>query len=79
MAREFALGGDGLTLTNAAMSLVFFNPPAAPNIDIIVMRMWASQQGSATSAQQRIEATTQVSASLTLVSATPRHSKAIRN
>jgi hypothetical protein len=37
--------------------------------------MWASQQGSATSAQQRIQVETQVTAFPTLVSATPRSLK----
>jgi hypothetical protein len=77
MAREFSLGFDGLTLANQAVTLVFLSPAiastAVPNIQIL--RMWASQQGSATSAQQRVQAETQVSAFPTLVSATPRHLK----
>jgi len=75
MSREFTVGGDGLTLANSAMTLDYINPPAAPSVDILVLRMWASQQGSATSAQQRIEAETQASAFPTLVSATPKHLK----
>jgi hypothetical protein len=70
--REFSVGGDGLTLANAAVTLVFVNPAAAPKPTWNFMRMWASQQGSATSAQQRIEVETQVTAFPTLVSATPR-------
>jgi hypothetical protein len=75
MAREFSVGGDGLTLANQAVTLVFMNPPAAPSVNILLMRIWASQQGSATSAQQRIEAETQASVFPTLVSATPKHLK----
>lgn len=72
MAREFSVGGDGLTLANAAVTLVFVNPPAAPNPLLRFLRAWASQQGSATSAQQRVQIETQVTAFPTLVSATPR-------
>jgi hypothetical protein len=70
--REFSVGGDGLTLANAAVTLAFVNPPAAPSSALEFLRMWASQQGSATSAQQRVQVETQVAAFPTLVSATPR-------
>jgi hypothetical protein len=70
--REFSVGGDGLTLANQAVTLVFVNPAAAPNSSLEFLRMWASQQGSATSAQQRVQVETQVTAFPTLVSATPR-------
>jgi hypothetical protein len=73
MAKEYSVGGDGLTLANQAVTLVFINPAAAVSPMLNVLRLWASQQGSATSAQQRIEAETQVTAFPTLVSATPRH------
>lgn len=73
--REFSVGGDGLTLANAVVTLVNVNPAAAPNVSLDIMRLWASQQGSATSAQQRVEAVTQVTAFPTLVSATPRPMK----
>ncbi len=70
--REFSVGGDGLTLANQAVTLVFVNPAAAPSVNLDVVRMWCSQQGSATSAQQRVQVETQVTAFPTLVSATPR-------
>lgn len=70
--REYSVGGDGLTLANAVVTLVNINPAAAPSVNLEVMRMWASQQGSATSAQQRVQVVTQVTAFPTLVSATPR-------
>jgi hypothetical protein len=72
MSREFTVGGGGLTLANQAVTLVNVNPTASPNVSLDILRLWASQQGSATSAQQRIEVATQVSAFPTLVSATPR-------
>jgi len=75
MSREFSVGGDGLTLANSAVTLVFINPPNAPKPNTQVVRMWASQQGSATSAQQRIQVETQASAFPTLVSATPKSLK----
>ena len=71
MSREFTLGGDGLTLANQAVTLVNINPPAAPTTNLELLRMWASQSGTATSAQYRIQHVTQVSAFPTLVSATP--------
>jgi hypothetical protein len=72
MSRQFTVGGGGLSLANAVVTLVFLNPPAAPSLDMEILRMWAAQQGSATSAQQRIQVETQVTAFPTLVSATPR-------
>lgn len=73
--REFSVGGDGLTLANQAVTLVFVNPAAAPSVNLEFLRMWASQQGSATSAQQRVQVETQVTAFPTLVSATPKKLK----
>jgi hypothetical protein len=70
--REFSLGGDGLTIANAVATLVGYLPPAAPSTNLENLRMWASQQGTATSAQQRIEVVTQVTAYPTVVTATPR-------
>jgi hypothetical protein len=73
--REFSVGGDGLTLANQAVTLVFVNPAAAPSVNLEFLRLWASQQGSATSAQQRVEVETQASVFPTLVSATPKKLK----
>lgn len=73
MSKAYSVGGDGLTLANAALTLAFINPAAAVTPNLYLLRLWASQQGSATSAQQRIDAETQVTAFPTLVSATPRH------
>lgn len=68
-ARIYSVGGGGLTIANAAATLVFINPSATIGID--VKRCWASQTGTATSAQYRIQTNTQVTAFPTLVSATP--------
>ncbi|HMH95638.1 MAG TPA: hypothetical protein VK577_03545 [Bradyrhizobium sp.] len=72
MSREFSVGGDGLTIVNAVVTLVGYLPNAAPNINFENLRMWASQAAGAVSAQQRIEVVTQVTAFPTVVTATPR-------
>lgn len=72
MSREFTFGGGGLTLANAALTLAFLNPAAAPNLSINFLRMWAGQQGTSTSGQQRVEVTEQPTSFPTLTSATPR-------
>lgn len=69
MARVYSVGGGGLTLANQAVTLVFINPSSTVGIDI--KRCWAGQTGTATSAQQRVQTNTQVTAFPTLVSATP--------
>lgn len=75
MAKEFSVGGDGLTLANAAVTLVFLNPIAAPNVTFDIIRLWASQSGTATSAMQRVQAETQAALFPNLTSATPRQLK----
>lgn len=75
MSKEYSVGGGGLTLANAAVTLVFINPAAAVSPPLFLLRIWTSQQGSATSGQQRVQAETQVTAFPTLVSATPRSLK----
>jgi hypothetical protein len=74
MAREFSVGGDGLTLANQAVTLVFINPHAAVAPMLNILRIWASQAAAA-AGQQRIQVETQVTAFPTLVSATPRNLK----
>lgn len=71
--REFTVGGAGLTVANnSPVSLVMVMPSAAPNVNIQIMRAWIGQSANATSAQQRVEHTTQVAAfPTTAVSATP--------
>lgn len=69
MPRTYVLTGNALTLANAAVTLAFINPGASQSIE--VLRAWASQSGSTTSAQQRVNLVTQVTGFPTLVSATP--------
>jgi len=71
--REFTVGGAGLTVANnSPVSLVMIMPSAAPNVNIQILRAWIGQSANATSAQQRVEHTTQVAAfPTTAVSATP--------
>jgi hypothetical protein len=70
--REFSVGGDGLTLANQAVTLAGFLMPTATLTNVEVLRCWASQQGSATSAQQRIQVVNQASVYPTVVTATPQ-------
>ncbi len=68
MAREYTISVENQTV--AANTLIFLNPGTTMSIE--VLRMWISQAGSATSAQQRVQVVTQVTAFPTLVSATPK-------
>lgn len=72
MARTFTISGGGKTLANQAVTLVFFNPTAAPDVNYEVLRCWIGQSANATSAQQRVQLVTQVTAFPTLTGATPR-------
>lgn len=67
---EFTVTGEGVTVAGAT-TLVFINPAAAPNVNLEIMRCWVGQSANATSAQQRIQLETQVTAFPTLTSATP--------
>lgn len=67
--RAYSFGGAGLTLANQAVTLAFINPAATMGFEIL--RCWAGQTGTATSAQQRVQTNTQVTAFPTLTSATP--------
>lgn len=71
MSHEYVLSSAGLTLANQAVTLAFINPAAAPSAAIEILRCWVAQSANATSAQQRVQLNTQVSAFPTLVSATP--------
>jgi hypothetical protein len=73
--RIFTVSAGGITLANQAVTLVFINPAAAPNFGIRIKRCWANQSANATSAQQRVQLVTQVTAFPTLTSATPRPHK----
>ena len=67
---EFAVSDAGITVAGAT-TLVFVNPIAAPNVNLEFLRAWVGQSANATSAQQRVELETQVTAFPTLTSATP--------
>lgn len=69
MAREYTLADAGITVANAAVTLAFLNPKAGTVVEII--RAWIGQSANATSAQQRCQLNTQVTAFPTLVSKTP--------
>lgn len=73
MAREYIVSAGGLTLANQAVTLAFINPGATQGFE--VLRAWAGQTGTATSAQQRSQFNTQVTAFPTLTSATPAKTK----
>ena len=68
--REFSISFDNTTVAGAT-TLVFVNPAAAPSMNLEFLRYWVGQAANATSAQQRIQLVTQVTAFPTLTSATP--------
>lgn len=72
MAREYVISSAGVTVAGAT-TLIFINPSAtiANACGLEILRMWVSQSANATSAQQRIQVETQVTAFPTLTSATP--------
>lgn len=73
--REYVISAGGITLANQAVTLVFLNPAAGPSPAIEVYEAWVSQSGSTTSAQQRVQLVTQVTAFPTLVSQAPKTTK----
>src|SRR4051812_3899338 len=68
--REFSISAAGVTVAGAT-TLVFVNPAAAVNPNLEFLRFWVGQSANATSAQQRIQLETQVTAFPTLPSAPP--------
>ena len=68
---SYSVSGGGITVVNAVVTLVFINPIASPNVGVRLVRGWVSQSQNATSAQQRVQMETQVTAFPTLTSATP--------
>lgn len=71
---EYAVTDAGVTIAGAT-TLVFINPAAAPQVNLEFFRAWVGQSANATSAQQRVELETQVTAFPTLTSATPNRLK----
>lgn len=73
MSREYIVGGGGITLANQAVTLAFVNPGTTCSLEFL--RAWAGQTGTGTSAQQRVQLGTQVTAFPTLTSTTPAKTK----
>ena len=69
MAREYSVPAANITLAPQAVTLVFVNPGVTMSLEFL--RAWASQSGTATSAQQRVQLNTQVTAFPTLTSQAP--------
>lgn len=73
MSREYIVAAAAVTVANQAVTLAFVNP--GTNCSLEFLRAWASQAANATSAQQRVQLSSQVTAFPTLVSATPAKTK----
>jgi hypothetical protein len=72
--REYKISAGGITVAGAT-TLIFVNPAAAVSANLEFLRFWVGQSANATSAQQRIQLETQVTAFPTLTSATPSKTK----
>jgi hypothetical protein len=75
MRGVYTVPATNITLANAAVTLIFINP--GTTVSLRVLRAWASQAANATSAQQRVQLNTQVTAFPTLVSQTPSKTTSI--
>lgn len=73
MSREYSVHAGGITLANQAVSLVFVNPGVTATLEFL--RAWIAQSANATSAQQRAQLNTQVTAFPTLTSTAPTRLK----
>lgn len=65
----YVVSAGGITVVNAVVTLVFINPSSTVGIEIL--RCWVGQSANNTSAQQRVQLVTQVTAFPTLTSTTP--------
>lgn len=70
MSMQYTVLGDGVTPTAQPVTLSFVNPGVSRSLAFL--RAWAGQAVNATSAQNRIQLSTQVTAFPTLTSFTPR-------
>ena len=70
---EYSVSFSNVTITTpgTGAQLVFINPGAAPLPNIEIIRAWAGQASTATSAQLNISHSTQVSVFPTVTGATP--------
>ncbi len=69
MRGTYVIPMTNVTLENTAVTLVFVNPGV--DASLMILRAWASQAANATSAQQRVQLSSQVTAFPTLTSITP--------
>ena len=69
MRGTYKVVGTNITLANQAVTLAFLNPGTTASFG--VRRMWVSQTGVTTGAQQRIQNNLQVTAFPTLTGTTP--------
>lgn len=67
--REFALSANNVTVSSNTIAYV--NPANAVSCNIEILRAWLGQSGSTTSAQQRVQHSSQVSGYPTLAASTP--------
>lgn len=75
MRGVYTVPATNITLANQAVTLIFINP--GTTVSLRVLRAWVSQAANATSAQQRVQLNTQVTAFPTLVSQTPSKTTSI--
>lgn len=75
MSKEYSVGPTAVMTITGASTLVFLNPTGAPDPNYYILRLWASQSGTSTSAMQPVEVETQTAGFPNLTSATPRHLK----
>lgn len=69
MRGVYTVPATNVTVANQAVTLVFINPGTTVSLQMV--RAWVSQAANATSAQQRIQINTQVTAFPTVVSQAP--------
>lgn len=69
MSMQYSVSVGGITPTAAACTLAFVNPGVSRSLSFI--RAWIGQSVNATSAQQRVQLNTQVTAFPTLTSTAP--------
>lgn len=75
--REYSLNSQitAALAQSGLCTLLFLNPAAAPSANLELLRIWAGQTANATSAQQRVQMETQVTAFPTLTSKAPNKLK----
>jgi hypothetical protein len=69
MSREYVVSAAGFTVVNAVCSIICAMPSATIGFEVI--RAWVGQSANATSAQQRIQMVTKVTAFQTVTTMTP--------